>query len=848
MYQRLITSSHKCLSIFSAFKCKSIHSNCEHFTNQLVSSHKTDTALASHLGSILEACADHSVLQQGRQVHSQFILNGISDNAALGAKILGMYVLCGGFIDAGNMFPRLDLATSLPWNRMIRVFAKMGLFRFALLFYFKMLSCGIRPDNHTFPSVMKACSALGNVRFGKLVHDMIWLMGCGIDVFVGSSLVKLYTENRCIDEARYVFDNMSQRDCVLWNVMLNGYVTCGESDNATRAFKEMRISETKPNSVTFACILSVCAAEAMTDFGTQVHGVVVSFGLEFDPQVANSLLSMYSKSGRLYDALKLFELMPQINLVTWNGMIAGHVQNGFMNEALDLFHKMIVSGVKPDEITFSSFLPSICEVASIKQGKEIHGYIIRNGVPLDAFLKSALIDIYFKCRDVKMACKVFKENTAADVVMFTAMISGYVLNGISHEALEKFRWLIQEKIIPNTVTLSSILPACADLAALKLGKELHCYILKNGLDGKCHVGSAITDMYAKCGRLDLAYKIFKRMSEKDVVCWNSMITRYSQNGKPEEAIDLFRQMAIEGVKHDCVSISAALSACANLHALHYGKEIHSLMIKDSCRSDNIAESVLIDLYAKCGNLDFARTVFDMMQRKQEAAWNSMIAAYGCHGHLKDSLALFHEMLNNKIKPDHVTFLAIISACGHAGQVEAGIHYFHCMTEEYGIPARMEHYACMVDLFGRAGRLNKALETINSMPFAPDAGVWGTLLGACRVHGNVELAEVASSHLFDLDPQNSGYYVLLSNIHADAGQWGNVNKIRRLMKERGVQKIPGYSWIEVNNRTYLFVAADESHSESAQIYSLLNILLPDLEKEGYNIPQPCLSMHLQTLGL
>lgn len=240
-------------------------------------------------------------------------------------------------------------------------------------------------------------------------------------------------------------------------------------------------------------------------------------------------------------------------------------------------------------------------------------------------------------------------------------------------------------------------------------------------------------------------------------------------------------------------------------------------------------------------------VFDIMHGKNEMAGNSIIAAYGSHGHLKESLALFHEMLENKIQPDHVTFLAIISACAHAGQVDDGIHYFHCMTQEYGIPAHLEHYACMVDLFGRAGRLDKAFETINSMPFSPDAGVWGTLLGACRVHGNVELAEFASKHLFDLDPQNSGYYVLLSNIHADAGQWGNVLKIRCMMKERGVEKVPGYSWIEVNNTTYMFVAADESHPESAQIYKLLKSLLIELRKEGY-VPQPYLPMHPQTLKL
>ncbi|XP_030973109.1 pentatricopeptide repeat-containing protein At4g21300-like [Quercus lobata] len=826
--------------------------NCNHIEHsRVLYSNAEQQASPTQLQSILQACSGPSVLQQGRQVHAQVIVSGYTysnNNGLLVAKLLGMYVLCGSFVDAKNVFYKLELRSSAwSWNWMIRGFTMMGWFDFALLFYFKMLGCGISPDKYTFPCVIKACGGLNNVRLGKLVHQTIRLTGFEFDVFVGSSLIKLYAENGCIGDARYLFDKMPHKDCVMWNIMLNGYVKNADSSSALQMFLGMRYSDIRPNSVTFACILSVCASEAMVVLGTQLHGLVIRCGLELDSPVANTLLAMYSKCQKLFDACELFDRMPQTDLVTWNGMISGFVQNGCMGEASHLFREMISIGFKPDSITFASFLPSVTESACLKQGKEIHGYIVRHGVPLDVFLKSALIDIYLKCRKVEMACKLFSQSSTADVVVCTTMISGLALNAMNTDALDIFRWLLKEKMRPNSVTLASVLPACAGLAALNLGKELHCNILKNGLDGRCHVGSAITDMYAKCGRLDLAHHTFERMSEKDSVCWNSMITSYSQNGKPEEAINLFHQMGKGGTKYDCVSISAALSACAALSSLHYGKEIHGFMIKGAFSSDLFAESALIDMYAKCGNLDSARSVFDMMQGKNEVSWNSIISAYGNHSHLKDSLTLFHEMLENGIQPDHVTFLAIISACAHAGQVDNGAHYFRCMTEEYGIPARMEHYACMVDLFGRAGRLNKAFETIKSMPFTPDAGVWGTLLGACRVHGNVELAEVASRHLFDLDPQNSGYYVLLSNIHADAGQWGSVHKIRSLMKERQVQKVPGYSWIDINNITHIFSAADGSHPQSAEIYSLLNNLLLELRKEGY-VPQLYLPMHPQTMGL
>ncbi|KGN65963.1 pentatricopeptide repeat-containing protein At4g21300 [Cucumis sativus] len=800
----------------------------------------------SVLASILQACNDHTHLPQGKQSHAQAIVSGLAQNGDLGPRVLGMYVRTGSLKDAKNLFYTLQLGCTSAWNWMIRGFTMMGQFNYALLFYLKMLGAGVSPDKYTFPYVVKACCGLKSVKMGKIVHETVNLMGLKEDVFVGSSLIKLYAENGHLSDAQYLFDNIPQKDSVLWNVMLNGYVKNGDSGNAIKIFLEMRHSEIKPNSVTFACVLSVCASEAMLDLGTQLHGIAVSCGLELDSPVANTLLAMYSKCQCLQAARKLFDTSPQSDLVSWNGIISGYVQNGLMGEAEHLFRGMISAGIKPDSITFASFLPCVNELLSLKHCKEIHGYIIRHAVVLDVFLKSALIDIYFKCRDVEMAQKILCQSSSFDTVVCTTMISGYVLNGKNKEALEAFRWLVQERMKPTSVTFSSIFPAFAGLAALNLGKELHGSIIKTKLDEKCHVGSAILDMYAKCGRLDLACRVFNRITEKDAICWNSMITSCSQNGRPGEAINLFRQMGMEGTRYDCVSISGALSACANLPALHYGKEIHGLMIKGPLRSDLYAESSLIDMYAKCGNLNFSRRVFDRMQERNEVSWNSIISAYGNHGDLKECLALFHEMLRNGIQPDHVTFLGIISACGHAGQVDEGIRYYHLMTEEYGIPARMEHYACVADMFGRAGRLDEAFETINSMPFPPDAGVWGTLLGACHIHGNVELAEVASKHLFDLDPLNSGYYVLLANVQAGAGKWRKVLKVRSIMKERGVRKVPGYSWIEVNNATHMFVAADGSHPLTAQIYSVLDSLLLELKKEGY-VPQLYLPMHPQLLS-
>ncbi|KAL2473905.1 Pentatricopeptide repeat-containing protein [Forsythia ovata] len=838
MYTRNPTPFPRIFSqIITAFSSKShfIHTA---IPRQPFYSPFTLEVLASNLAPLLQKdpSLSPSVLQQAQQIHAQITVNGLQKVGILGTRILAMYILCNKYFDAKELFYQLNLCYSSPWNWMIRCYTMAGYFDFAILFYFKMLDFGTWPDKYTFPYVIKACRGLRAVNLGTYIHGLIKDLGFEMDMYVGSALVKFYAENDCIEAAHSLFDKLPQRDSVLWNVMLNGFVKCGNSvDSVIGLFVEMRNSEVRPNSVTYACILSVCGSEAMVGFGTQIHGLIVRCGLNVDTLVTNTLVTMYAKCRCLFDARKLFDSVKQAEPVTWNGMIGGYVQNGYMDEALDLFRNMISSGVKPDSVTFASLLPSVSHSGNFTQGEEIHGYIIRHGVTLDVFLKNALIDVYFKCKYMEIACKVFHQGSAVDTVICTSMISGFVLNGMNLDAFKIFRWMIHKKMRPNAVTLASVLPACAGLAVLKLGKELHGNILRNGLEQRLYVGSALTDMYAKCGRLDLGHQVFTRMSERDSVCWNSMITSCSQNGKPEQAIDLFRCMGMEGAKYDCVSISAALSACANLPALHYGKEIHGFMTRNAFSSDLFAESALIDMYAKCGNLNLAQQVFDTMEYKNEVSWNSIISAYGNHGLLKETLALFHEMKEDGFHPDHVTFLAIISACGHAGQVEEGKRYFNCMTQGYGIAARMEHYACLIDLFGRAGRLENAFQVIKNMPFTPDAGIWGTLLGACRVHGNVELAEMASEHLLHLDPQNSGYYILLSNLQADSGNWQRVHEIRNIMKERGVQKIPGFSWIELNNITHMFVAADTSHPQSSQIYLVLNNLLLELQKEGY-VPQ------------
>ncbi|KAK4799286.1 hypothetical protein SAY86_024651, partial [Trapa natans] len=413
-------------------------------------------------------------------------------------------------------------------------------------------------------SLLQSCSALTDLHFGRKVHSQVITYGLSSSSHVCSKILGMY-------------------------------ILCGSFCDATSMFYRMELQHSLP----WNWMIRVCAVEGIITLGSQLHGLSVILGFEKDPPVANTLVAVYSKFQQLLDACKIFEAMPQNDVVLWNAIISGHVQNGMMREAFDLFDEMIDLHNEPDSVTFSSLLPSISQCGTLKHGKEVHGYILRHEIALDVYLKSALIDLYCKCRDVKMARRIFEETSLADTAIYTGLISGYVLNGMSTDAVETFRELVDEGIYPNSLTLASLLPACANLASVKLGKEVHAFALRNGIEAQCYVGSALLDMYAKCGRLDLARNIFINISQKDAVCWNSMITGYSQNGKPEEAIHHFRQMgAVEGIRYDSVSLTSTLSACASLPALYHGKQIHGYMVKHPHCSDVFGKSTLIDMYAK----------------------------------------------------------------------------------------------------------------------------------------------------------------------------------------------------------------------------------------------------------
>ncbi|KAH9287809.1 hypothetical protein KI387_031926, partial [Taxus chinensis] len=625
---------------------------------------------------------------------------------------------------------------------------------------------------------------------------------------------------------------MCSRNVFVWNEMMRGYAWNGLEEESLLLYYKMQELGINPNNYTYPILLKACSSLLALQEGRHIHYDIIRNGLESDVYVGAALVDMYSKCGSIEDARELFDKMSERDVVSWNSLIAGYAQNGCANEALRIFRQMQETYVKPSSVTMAIVLPACAQLADLEQGKVIHNMILRCGFESHVAVVTALIDMYAKCGCVQIARQVFDRMPARNAISWTAMIAGYAQNGYGNDSLLLFHQMQLGNITPDFPSIVSVLRGCAHSASLQQGKSIHAYIVQSGFGMDIHVGNSLVAMYAKCGTIEDALRFFDCMPERDVVSWNAMIAGYAQNGHACEALTLYQQMQNQYVKSDVTTMVSVLPSCAHLAALQQGKYIHGYILRNGLELGVSMGNALIDMYAKCGRVEIAHRLFDDMPVRDVVSWNVMIAGYGLHGKSNDALTLFSQLQQEGIKPDHVTFICVLSSCAHAGLVDEGRQYFNSMNRNYCIAPRMEHYICMVDLLGRAGHLDEAQHFIKRMPFKPAAGIWGALLGACRIHCNVDLAERIAAHYLELEPYNMGCYVLLSNIYASAGRWHDAEKVRAVLKDKGLKKNPGLSWIEIKNKVHTFVGGDKSHPQSEKVYSVLDSLIREVKKEGY----------------
>ncbi|XP_022763372.1 pentatricopeptide repeat-containing protein At4g33990-like isoform X2 [Durio zibethinus] len=680
-----------------------------------------------------------------------------------------------------------------------------------------------------FNCLFKSCKRL---HLAKHLHALVVVSGKAQSIFFSAKLVNIYSYLGDVSFSRRTFDHIPIKDVYTWNSMVSAYVRSGHFREAVDCFYQFFLtSDLRPDFYTFAPVLKACKIPLD---GMRIHCLVLKLGFEWDVFVTASLVHMYTRFGIVGSARKLFDDMPVRDMGSWNAMISGYCQNGNVAEALDVLNEMRLEGVKMDPVTIVSILPICAQLDDILNGMLIHLYAIKHGLEFDLFVSNALINMYAKVGKLEHAQKVFDHMVIRDVVSWNSIIAAYEQNDDPNGALGLFYNMQLIGTSPDYLTLVSLSSIVAQLSDSPSCKSVHGFVMRRGWILKDVIsGNSVVDMYAKLGVMDSARAVFEALPVKDVVSWNTLITGYAQNGLASEAIEAF------GMMQECKEITpnqgtwvSILPAYSNVGALKQGMRIHGQLIKNSLYLDIFVGTCLIDMYGKCGKLDDAMSLFFEVPKMTSVPWNAIISCHGIHGHAEKALKLFREMREEGVKPDHITFVSLLSACGHSGLVEEGQRCFHVMQEEYGIKPILKHYGCMVDLFGRAGHLEMAYNFIKNMPVKPDASVWGALLGACRIHGNIDLGAFASNRLFEVDSENVGYYVLLSNIYANIGKWEGVDKVRAVARDRGLRKTPGWSSIEVNNKVDVFYTGNQSHPKCEEIYKELRCLTDKMKSLGY----------------
>ncbi|CAL4971919.1 unnamed protein product [Urochloa decumbens] len=765
--------------------------------------------------------------------HARAVVSEGLGDLFLANLLLRGYSKLGLLHDARRLFDGMLHRNLVSWSSAISMYAQHGGDEQALvLFAAFRKSFDEVPNEFLLASVLRACTQSRAVHFGDQVHGTALKLGLDVNIYVGTALINLYAKVACMDAAMRAFHALPAKNPVTWTAVITGYSQIGQCGLALDLFQKMGVQGVRPDRFVLASAVSACSVLAFLKGGREIHGYAYRSAAGMDASVVNSLIDLYCKCSRPLVARKLFDRTENLNLVSWTTMIAGYMQNSLDAQAIDMFWQMCQAGWQPDVFACTSTLTSCGSLEAIWQGRQIHAHAIKANLETDNYIKNALIDMYAKCDHLTAARAVFDALAHDDAVSYNAMIEGYSRQGDLTEVLHIFHRMRYCSIRPNLLTFVSLLGVSSFQSAVELSKQIHGLIIRSGTSADLYIGSALIDAYSKCSLVDDAKAVFLLMHNRDMAIWNAMIFGHAQNEQGEEAVKLFSQLRASGVTPNEFTFVALVTVASNLASMFHGQQFHAQIIKAGADSNPHVSNALIDMYAKCGFIKEGRLLFESTCGKDVVCWNSMISTYAQHGHAEEALRVFQLMREAGVESNYVTFVGVLAACAHAGLVDEGLHHFNSMKTKYGIEPGTEHYASVVNLLGRSGKLHSAKEFIERIPIKPAAAVWRSLLSACRLFGNVEIGRYAAEMALLVDPSDSGPYVLLSNIYASKGLWADVQKLRLGMDNTGTMKEPGYSWIEVMKEVHTFIARGTEHPQAESIYAVLDELTSLLKDFGY----------------
>lgn len=682
-------------------------------------------------------------------------------------------------------------------------------------------------------NLLRTCIISKSLKQGKLIHQKMLTLGLQNDPALCKNLINFYFSCHFCDSAKLVFQSIENPSSIsLWNGVMTGFTKNHMFVEALELFESLlRYPYIGPDSYTYPSVLKACGALGQVGFGKMIHNHLIKTGFVSDVVVASSLVCMYAKCNVFDCAIRLFDEMPERDVACWNTVISCYYQDGQAHKAMELFEKMRNSGFTPNSVTLTTVISSCARLFDLERGMKIHKELIKDRLVLDSFVTSALVDMYGKCGCLDMAKDVFEQIPIKNVVAWNSMIAAYSVTGDSISCIQLFRRMNHEGTSPTLTTFSSILLACSRSAQLLHGKFIHAFMIRNIIEADIYIYSSLIDLYFVSGSVSSAKNVFEKMPKTNTVSWNVMISGYVKVGDYFGALAVYDDMKEAGVRPNAITVTSILSACSQLAALEKGKEIHRTVIDSEFETNEIMMGALLDMYAKCGAVDEALNVFNRLPDRDLVSWTSMITAYGSHGQALEALKLFGELQQSNAKPDGVTLLAVLSACSHVGLVDEGCHYFNQMITNYGIKPRIEHYSCLIDLLGRAGRLNEAYEILQrTSEIREDVDLLSTLFSACRLHRDLDLGVKIARLLIEKNPDDHSTYIMLSNTYASVKKWDEVKKVRLKMKELGLRKNPGCSWIEINKKIHPFFVGDKSHPQSEMVCECLTFLASHMERD------------------
>ncbi|CAA0830475.1 Putative pentatricopeptide repeat-containing protein [Striga hermonthica] len=731
------------------------------------------------LGSALRSCQKMGTggLRHGIQIHGLISKTHHSFDVVICNVLISMYSNCivgpAGSIPARRVFDTIADKNSVSYNSIISVYSQRGDVGPAFDLFSEMQESfswsEFGPNEYTYGSLITAASesvdADGGCFLLKQLLAKIEMLGLMEDLYVGSALVSGFGKLGEIDIAKGIFAKMGMRNVVSLNGLMVGLVKFKHAREAVEVFLKTRgLVKFKLNSDSYVLLLSAlgefsCLEEGKRK-GKEVHGYVTRTGInDSSVSVGNSLINMYAKCHSIEDARSVFISMLDKDSVTWSSIISGLDQNERFEDALLCFLEMKKFGLIPSNFTLISAMSSCASLGWIWMGEQIHCEAIKLGLDLDVSVSNTLLTLYADTGHITKCRKLFSLMHDCDRVSWNSILRAFTDNNETSiiEASKYFRQMMRSGWSPNNVTFTNILSAAASLSNLELTRQIHCLALKHRFTEDNIVKNSLLTCYGKCGEINECEILFSRMVDKDEVAWNSMISGYLHGEMLVEAMDLVKLMLQNGQRLDLFTFATVLSACASVATLEHGMEIHACAVKARLASDVVIGSALVDMYAKCGRIEYASRFFEQMPIKNVYSWNSMISGYARHGDGEKALEIFTRMkIENQQKPDHVTFVGVLSACSHMGLVLQGYEHFESMIKVYGLTPKIEHFCCMVDLLGRAGEFNKLEEFINNMPIEPSVLIWRTVLSACgRSSGRtLDLGKRAAKMILDLEPHNA----------------------------------------------------------------------------------------------